>query len=245
MVDVTDPTDIKTILKTAYDSVDYFHQGWLTEDHRYFLSNDELDEYERGVNTRTHIFDLFDLDDSEYLGFHEGPTNAVDHNLYIHNRRIYQSNYAAGLRILKTGDGDALELEEVGYFDTYPKSNTAGFSGSWSNYPYFQSGTIIVSDFQRGLFILEPFPSITSTDEPIPNAIISLYPSPVINTLNYAVQENLTIVQIEIINALGHRIIMKANNHNGINVKSLSPGLYSAHFILSDQTFFTTQFIKQ
>ena len=43
--------------RRSYSAVAYTHQGWLTEDHRYFLSNDELDELENPnvTTTRTHI----------------------------------------------------------------------------------------------------------------------------------------------------------------------------------------------
>ena len=42
----------------------YAHQGWLTEDHRFFYMNDEGDEPQGLVEgTRTLIWDLEDLDD--------------------------------------------------------------------------------------------------------------------------------------------------------------------------------------
>ncbi|MEZ4457227.1 MAG: hypothetical protein R2882_11875, partial [Gemmatimonadales bacterium] len=45
---------------------------------------------------------------------------------------------------------------EVGYFDTVPwGENTPGFDGSWSNYPYFKSGTILISSIGQGLFIVK------------------------------------------------------------------------------------------
>lgn len=68
----------------------------------------------------------------------------------------YQANYCAGLRILDVSDiGERDGLREVGYFDVAPDCNTPGFSGAWSNYPYFKSGTIIVSSIERGLFVLK------------------------------------------------------------------------------------------
>ena len=30
-----------------------------------------------------------------------------------------------------------------------------GFGGAWSNYPYFESGTVIVTSMQEGLFVLK------------------------------------------------------------------------------------------
>ena len=32
------------------------------------------------------------------------------------------------------------DLVEVAYFDVYPDRTTANFGGSWSNYPYYNSG---------------------------------------------------------------------------------------------------------
>jgi len=54
-------------------------------------------------------------------------------------------------------------LTEVAYFDTYPADDGAQFNATWSNYPYFESGNIIVSDIEQGLFILKYNPSIDAT----------------------------------------------------------------------------------
>ena len=35
-----------------------------------------------------------------------------------------------------------------------PETNIADFLGSWSNYPYFDSGILIVSSMREGLFVL-------------------------------------------------------------------------------------------
>ena len=45
---------------------------------------------------------------------------------------------------------------EIGFFDTTPWSeDAAGFDGTWSVYPYFESGTLIVTSMQEGLFVLK------------------------------------------------------------------------------------------
>jgi hypothetical protein len=36
--------------------------------------------------------------------------------------------------------------------------NTPGFAGSWSNYPYFKSGTIVVTSVSEGLFAVRYTP---------------------------------------------------------------------------------------
>ena len=46
------------------------------------------------------------------------------------------------------------QLQETGFFDTFPTNNDAVFSGAWNVYPYFESGNIIISDINSGLFII-------------------------------------------------------------------------------------------
>jgi hypothetical protein len=154
VVDVTDPSDATMISSTGYDFSNYTHQGWLTENHQYFISNDELDEQSLGVNTTSFIWDMTDLGSPELIGTFVSETGAIDHNLYTHNGLVYQSNYRAGLRILDTENIASGSLEEVGYFDVYPSSDAPQFNGTWSNYPYFPSGVIAVSHIEEGLFLL-------------------------------------------------------------------------------------------
>lgn len=154
IVDVTDAGDPMMLSSTGYSTSAYTHQGWLTEDHKYLLVGDELDE--GSVNTRTYIFDVQDLNNVSLIGTHVGATSAIDHNMYTHDGLVYQSNYRAGLEILDLENVDQGTLERVAYFDIYPSSNSAQFNGAWSNYPYFASGNVIVSHIEEGLFVLRP-----------------------------------------------------------------------------------------
>jgi hypothetical protein len=45
-------------------------------------------------------------------------------------------------------------LSEIGFFDTYPENDNAAFDGVWNVYPFFASENIIISDIDRGLFII-------------------------------------------------------------------------------------------
>ena len=42
IVDVTDKSNTEQISRRPYSDSGYSHQGWLTEDHKYFYMNDEL-----------------------------------------------------------------------------------------------------------------------------------------------------------------------------------------------------------
>ncbi|GIV58089.1 MAG: hypothetical protein KatS3mg042_1002 [Rhodothermaceae bacterium] len=153
IADVTDKANPKAIARATYPKVAYAHQGWLTEDHRYFYMNDEGDEMSRLVpGTRTLIWDVSDLDDPQLVGEYIAKTPSVDHNLYVKGDLVFESNYVSGLRILDITNRE--QPVEVGFFDTVPATDAPVFSGSWSNYPYFKSGIIVVTSMHEGVFVL-------------------------------------------------------------------------------------------
>ncbi len=152
--DVNAKDSIEVISREPYENNWYTHQGWLTEDHRYFLLNDELDEFYPQNPTRTLIWDVSDLTAPVLIGEYIHNTMAIDHNLYVVGNTVYESNYTEGLRILDLENVAQGELREKAFFDTYPQSKGAYFYGSWSNYPFFSSGVIAVTDITNGLFLL-------------------------------------------------------------------------------------------
>lgn len=156
IVDVTNKAAPVQLSRTGYAGSRYTHQGWVDPSQTYYLQGDELDENFFGHNTRTYVWDVSNLDQPVLLGNFTAVTPAIDHNLYIQDSYIYQSNYRAGLRILQANDYATHNLEEVAYFDIYPSSDSPNFNGSWSNYPYFASGVVIVSGIEQGLFIVQP-----------------------------------------------------------------------------------------
>jgi choice-of-anchor B domain-containing protein len=156
IVDVTDKSNPTNISSISYNNIGYTHQGWFTEDMNYFMVGDEVDELNFGGSTRTLIFDFSDLDNPVFNFEHFGTTNAIDHNLYIKDNLCYQSNYTAGLQVLDVSGLSSNTINQVGFFDTYPQNNNTAFNGAWNIYPFFESGNIIISDIQGGLFIVRP-----------------------------------------------------------------------------------------
>jgi choice-of-anchor B domain-containing protein len=165
IVDVTDKSAPRQLSRTIYPGSAYTHQGWLTDDATHFLVDDELDEQHLHTKTRTHIFNVSDLDAPTVVGIYEGTTTAIDHNLYILGRYAYQSNYRSGLRVTDISGAATASLQEVGYFDVYPADDLPNFNGTWSNYPYFKSGVVAVSGIEQGLFILRPRTNFVSTPQ--------------------------------------------------------------------------------
>lgn len=156
IVDVTNKSEPKQLSRTTYAGVGYTHQGWLTEDHKHFLLDDELDEKNRGVNSTTYTWNVADLDAPSMIGVYSGQSPAIDHNLYIRGSRAYQANYRSGLRILDITNVGAAGLSELAFFDVYPVDDAPQFSGAWSNFPFFPSGIVIVGGIEQGLFVLRP-----------------------------------------------------------------------------------------
>jgi len=184
IVDVTDKSNPALVSKVFEGEPDtYSHQGWLTPDQRYFLHDDESDNGSSQDaiqgRTRTRVFDVTDLTRPFLQSVYHGETRSPAHNLYTRGRYMYNANYIDGLRIVDIariddpGEEFAPEtpsapdhqgLREVACFDTDPFRNDMGvfdngrtaWGASWSNYPYFRSGIVVVSGLD-GLFLVRPW----------------------------------------------------------------------------------------
>ncbi len=226
IVDVTDKNNPQDISNGFYGSVEYTHQGWLTEDKRYFIIGDELDESSFGFNTRTIIFDVTDLDNPEVHFEYEADTEAIDHNGYVVGNDFYLASYRAGLRIMDISDIENENMVETKFFDTYPNNDSANFDGAWSVYPYFASGNIVISDIDRGLFIVrDQLLGMNDNNEALNFAV---YPNPAKDfvTISSKVEP---ISQVEIYNVLGQKVLdqnFKETLSENINVSNLQAGMY-------------------
>jgi choice-of-anchor B domain-containing protein len=145
------------VARAPYETSAYTHQGWFTEDHAYFLLGDELDELFGTVDgTTTYVWNLTDLDNPVLQGADNNGNGSIDHNIFIKDGLAYQSNYTSGLRVNDTFRVDQGRLTERGFFDVYPANDDTTFAGTWGNYPYFDSGIVVVTGIEEGLFVLKP-----------------------------------------------------------------------------------------
>lgn len=154
IADVTDADNPVGISRGTYPSASYVHQGWFTEDQRYFIQNDELDERVFDDRTHTYIWDLIDLDDPVLLVDFASDAVSTDHNLYVRGDFVYQANYSSGLRIMDISDPS--EPFIAGYFDTRPDDSAVNFNGAWTAWPYPDSDLVIISSRGEGLFVVRP-----------------------------------------------------------------------------------------
>jgi len=226
ILNVTDKNNPQLIATVAYNNVSYTHQGWLTDDHRYFLLGDETDEINLGFNSRTIIFDFEDLDDPQFHFEYSGPTGATDHNGYVKGNKFYLANNAAGLRVVDIADIANENMSEVGFFDSYSANDDAGFNGSWNIYPFFESGHIVISDRAEG-FLLVKAP-ILSVDDIDSTQSFAIYPNPSNTTITIASKTS-EITSVRITDVLGAVVYSKEKQASGnreVDISSFSNGIY-------------------
>lgn len=167
--DATDKANSTLLARLEYPGATYTHQGWWTERnwHRFVLLNDELDEVE-GVGEAasgipvTFVVDLADLENPVYTGsFKAADQRAPDHNLYIEDGVMFQSNYGAGVWVQDVSSistfPDGSQVKPLAFFDMYPENDATGgsldFVGTWGNFQ-FPSGYIVANTFERGAYVL-------------------------------------------------------------------------------------------
>ena len=124
IIDVTNKLEPNLISAFLYDH-QYTHQSWLTNDHKYALLGDELDELDSeyelkaDAKTRTVIIDLSDLDNPILHHNYEAETKAIDHNGYVKGTEFFLASYTAGLRVLDVLNIDQKSISELGFFNTF------------------------------------------------------------------------------------------------------------------------------
>ncbi|MFC5381408.1 choice-of-anchor B family protein [Aquipuribacter nitratireducens] len=169
--DATDASDITVIDRLTYyeEGLEvgdiYTHQGWWSEDQTYFFLGDELDELSGAVPERTtFIWDLTDLDDARVIGEHGDGNTSIDHNMFVLDGLLYQSNYTSGVWLYDSWKADKGRLTMRGYFDVYPADDATAFAGTWGNYPFFGDGKVVATSSDEGLFVLQSRAKSSSTN---------------------------------------------------------------------------------
>ncbi|KAK3381205.1 hypothetical protein B0H63DRAFT_415941 [Podospora didyma] len=170
--DVSDKKSIKVISNTSYEGASYTHQGWVLDPQwqQFLILDDEYDEVDEAGPAAdgypvSYIWDVSSLEKPKQTGYYKGLRRGIDHNQYVHDGFSYQSNYALGLNILDLrsvpSDPTGKGIKEVAYFDTYPEDDkepgggNVTFTGTWSHYPFFPSGYIVINTMDRGAFVVK------------------------------------------------------------------------------------------
>ncbi|TFK21272.1 hypothetical protein FA15DRAFT_707366 [Coprinopsis marcescibilis] len=167
----TDLANATIISRTSYEGAAYTHQGWVLDPEwqEYLILDDELDEVNvvgpaADGHAVTYIWDVSDLEKPRQTGLFKSPGITIDHNQYVHDGKVFQSNYGSGLRVVDISsiptDPTGNSVKEIGFFDIFPEDDNApgggalDFVGSWSSYGLFPSGNIIINTIERGAYVV-------------------------------------------------------------------------------------------
>ncbi|KAK0625114.1 hypothetical protein B0T17DRAFT_558289 [Bombardia bombarda] len=170
--DVTDKSAVKVISNTSYEGASYTHQGWVLDPlwQEYLILDDEYDEVDAAGPAAdgypvSYIWSIRSLEKPKQTGYYKALRRGIDHNQFVKDGHAYQSNYALGLSVLDLRsvplDPTGKRIKEVAYFDVHPEDdNEPGggavtFTGTWSHYPFFPSGYIVINTIDRGAFVVK------------------------------------------------------------------------------------------
>ena len=147
--DVSDLNDVQ-LLATQATPFDFTHNAWLSDDSNVVFTTDEVGDAPVGVYDISDLSDIRELDQFRPLStINQG---VLPHNVFVWNDFLIISYYTDGC-ILADASRPG-NIIEVGNFDTLLPGEEG--SGAWGVYPYFTSGTVVVSDINQGFFVLTP-----------------------------------------------------------------------------------------
>jgi len=251
--DVTDKNNVSILAKIdAYTEQGYNHNSWMSEDCSTIFFTDET--WGMGIKS----YDITDLENITLNTIFRTDSGAIAHNVLVHGNMLYVSYYHDGVVVFDITDPANPTL--VAQYDTFDEQNGYhSYQGAWGVYPYLPSGTILVSDFENGLFVLTMDSSINrvySSEECIDtieindstdfisekmNALV-ITPNPADNfiTLN-----NISKGRVEILNALGQTVLADDVKKNQIlNISDLQKGVYIIRY-RQNEIIVSARFVKR
>ena len=202
VLDVSDPADVQLITTFTYPGAGA-HNTCTSEDGNTVYVGDEIGT--QGQWTR--IFDVSDVQDPELVGEIVVDGQASVHNCYVRDGRLYIAHYTEGLRVFDLADPHA--PVEVAFLDTYRQPGY-GYAGAWTAYPYFESGKVVVSDMQTGLWVTTLGAMSTPTEpEPAASSGLRVWPNPARSHSTVAFDLVAPArVRLALVDALGREVVV-------------------------------------
>ncbi len=146
-LDVSDKENI-VLLGTAPTPGNASHNCWLSDDGTTIFTTDEISNGYIAAYDCTDYTDIYELDRIQSSPGEE----VIPHNSFVYGDYLITSYYTDGLTVHDITEPDNLVL--VGQYDSSPLTGD-GFDGAWGVYPYLDSGLMLISDIQEGLFIVD------------------------------------------------------------------------------------------
>lgn len=154
------------------------HNSDLTSGGGYVMTTDEV-----GATAKTlKVWEIADRENiTQVAEWTPAPLDII-HNVHIAGNLAYISWYTAGTRIADISD--PAHPVQIAYFDADLSGQVMAYAGNWEVYPYFQSGKVIASYMESGLYVftldsdrkasVHGIVRDAVTGDPLPGAIISV-----------------------------------------------------------------------
>ncbi len=216
------------------------HNCAFSSNNKYLYTTNEI----TSPNGRLNVWNVEDINNITFVRewMPTGITTAIVHNIETYGNYAIVAHYRAGIRILDISDPS--NPTEVAWYDTYPSSNSASYSGCWGVYK-FASGKIIGSDISGGLFVIKTSFSLTgnsvNNNSPHEYTLSQNYPNPFnpTTTIKFTLKEN-SSVKLKVFNMQGREVADVINDRrDGGNYEILfDAGKYN---LSSGSYFYTIQ----
>ncbi len=149
--DPTAPVELGSL--TVYNNSGYNHSGWLTEDSKNLIFCDESTGRKVKVANLQDLSEISAPDSSYFFANLDNQSSLANiaHNPFVKGDYVYVAYYREGVQVWNISDPTKPVLE--GYYDTNTNTNAGVFDGVWGVFPYFNSGSVIGSDTDTGLYV--------------------------------------------------------------------------------------------
>jgi choice-of-anchor B domain-containing protein len=175
----------------GYPYSGYNHSSWQTDNRKTMVFTDESPG---GLPAK--VIDVSNVNNITLVDLFKSNTGATAHNTYIiGNNWCWMSSYQDGLYLYDISSPAITTV--YGFFDTCPEHGTNdnfttdAYRGNWGAYPFLPSKIIIACDMQNGIFILDGDYhyklNVGLNEKPSVSSLLSLYPNPASNQLNFAI----------------------------------------------------------
>lgn len=251
IVDFTNPENpVEKGRLDSYPDKDYNHSGWLMDGGKYYAFADEAH------GEQIKILDVEDPTNISvvsliYSGVH--PDSSMAHNLIFKDSFLYVSYYHDGMYVFNLSDPANPFI--AGYYDTYTRSDHGGYRGNWGVYPHFESGNILASDMQFGLFVFDVSEALTAERPPstgiknIENGDLNIFPNPAGGLANVNLNsfegEEIVVSLVSIAGKVIKEIMVDSSTKNlTLNLEGVSSGIYMVKAVSSNKVF-TGKLVKR
>ncbi|MDQ3109457.1 MAG: choice-of-anchor B family protein [Bacteroidota bacterium] len=149
VVDMTNKT-APVILATQSTTTNFTHNTWPSNDKDFLFTTDE------NTNSFLTAYNISDLNNIQVMDKTQSEfpnSGSIGHNTHILDNWAITSWYKDGFVI--TDVTRPMNLVNVGWYDNYVGGGN-GFNGNWGVFPFFPSGTIVLSNIEDGLYIYNP-----------------------------------------------------------------------------------------